>query len=102
MIDDLDPVIHAPKRLAIMAILASSTTTDFSFLREHLDVSESDMSKQISALERVGYLTVTKTSRGRGGATRYRATSEGLTAYKRHLAALRAIVGASIGAESTA
>ena len=31
---DLDGTIHSPKRLAAMAILASNTTTDFSFLRE--------------------------------------------------------------------
>ncbi|MGA8211287.1 MAG: transcriptional regulator [Nocardioidaceae bacterium] len=88
---DLDPVIHAPKRLAIMAMLTASTSTDFPFLREHLAVSDSDLSKQMSALEQAGYVSVTK-SRGRGGVTTYRATRAGGSAYRRHVRALRAIV----------
>jgi DNA-binding MarR family transcriptional regulator len=93
-IDRLDPVIHAPKRLAVMAVLTHSTSTDFGFLREHLDVSDSDLSKQMSALERAGYVTVSKSSRGRGGVTTYRATRKGAAAYQRHVRALRDIVGA--------
>ena len=92
-IDGLDPVIHAPKRLAVMAVLASSSSTDFAFLREHLGVSDSDLSKQMSALERAGYVSVRKSSRGRGGVTSYQATSTGLVAYRRHVRALRDIVG---------
>ncbi|MET0839405.1 MAG: transcriptional regulator [Marmoricola sp.] len=94
---DLDPVIHAPKRLAIMSVLASSTSTDFGFLREHLSVSDSDLSKQMAALEGAGYLTVTK-SRGRGGATSYRITRQGAAAFRRHVGALRAIVGQGVDA----
>ena len=90
----IDPVIHPPKRLAAMAILNSSTTSDFSYLRQQLGVSDSDLSKQMTVLETAGYVTVTKTSRGRGGATTYRITKSGATAFDRHLAALRAIVGA--------
>lgn len=92
-IADLDPVIHAPKRLAVMAILANSTTTDFGFLHRHLGISDSDLSKQMSALGKAGYVAVTKTSRGRGGATWYRITKEGAAAFERHVAALDAIVG---------
>ena len=88
----LDPVIHAPKRLAAMALLASTTSTDFSFLRDHLDVSDSDLSKQMSALEAAGYVTVTKIGRGRGGSTAYRITRQGRAAYQRHREALRALL----------
>jgi DNA-binding MarR family transcriptional regulator len=88
---DLDPVIHAPKRLAAMAILANSTSTDFAFLREYLGISDSDLSKQMAALEKAGYVSITKTSRGRGGATTYRITKVGAAAFQQHLAALRAI-----------
>jgi DNA-binding MarR family transcriptional regulator len=88
---DLDPVIHAPKRLAAMAILVNSTTTDFGFLRDHLGVSDSDLSKQMATLEKAGYVRVSKTSRGRGGATWYRATTEGTRAFTRHMAALNVI-----------
>ena len=86
---DLDPVIHSPKRLAVMAILDHSTTTDFPFLRSYLDVSDSDLSKQMTALERAAYVEVTKTGRGRGATTAYRITNSGRHAYRRHVEALR-------------
>jgi DNA-binding transcriptional ArsR family regulator len=99
-LDRLDPVIHAPKRLALMAVLTHSTSSDFGFLREHLGVSDSDLSKQMSALEKAGYVAVTKTSRGRGGVTTYRATRQGAAAYQRHVQALRDIVELSPGPPS--
>jgi len=89
----LDPALNAPKRLAIMAVLAGSASTDFRFLREHLGVSDSDLSKQAAALEVAGYVTVHKTSRGRGGVTTYRATRAGRRAYQRHRDTLRALLG---------
>ena len=97
-LDRLDPVIHAPKRLAAMAVLAHATSTDFAFLREHLGISDSDLSKQMTALEKAGYVTVTKSSRGRGGVTTYRITRAGATAYRRHVQALRDIVGSATDA----
>lgn len=91
-IKDLDPVIHAPKRLAAMAMLANSESTDFPFLREHLGVSDSDLSKQMAALEQAGYVAISKSGRGRGATTTYRITDDGRSAYQRHRAALRALL----------
>ena len=79
-----------------MAVLASSTSTDFGFLREHLEVSDSDLSKQMSALVAAGYVSVRKSSRGRGGVTTYRATRAGLAAYRSHVAALRSIIDSAV------
>lgn len=95
MIEDLDPVIHAPKRLAAMAILANADMVTFPFLREHLSVSDSDLSKQMATLEGAGYLKISKSGRGRGATTTYRITKDGREAYKRHRAALAAILGQS-------
>ncbi len=92
--DALDPVIHAPKRLAAMAVLANSTSASFGFLRDHLGVSDSDLSKQMSTLERAGYVKVSKI-RGPGGTTSFQITKAGAAAFERHLAALRAIVDAT-------
>ncbi len=87
-LDGLDPLLVAPKRLAIMAVLATSTTTDFAFLRGHLKVSDSDLSKQAAALEAAGYITIAKTGHGRGSATAYKATKLGRHAYRQHRATL--------------
>ena len=89
----LDPVIHAPKRLAAMAVLANADSADFPFLRSHLEVSDSDLSKQMAALEKAGYLETTR-SRGRGTAATFRITAAGRAAYRAHVAALQAIIAA--------
>ncbi|MET7418926.1 transcriptional regulator [Dactylosporangium sp. NPDC005555] len=92
MIEGIDPVIHVPKRLAAMAILANAPSASFRFLRDHLRISESDLSKQMSTLEAAGYVRSTKDGHGRGGTTTYRMTAAGDQAYKTHCAALRALL----------
>lgn len=92
-LDGLDPALTAPKRLAAMALLTRSAGADFAALRDHLGVSESDLSKQMAALAAAGYVTVRKSGHGRGGTTSYVATKDGKRAYARHRAALEAILG---------
>lgn len=92
MIDGLDPVIHVPKRLAAMAILANAPSASFRFLRDRLEISESDLSKQMSTLETAGYVTMAKDGHGRGASTTYAMTKEGRRAYQAHCAALRQLI----------
>lgn len=89
---ELDPVIHAPKRLAIMAILAASEWVDFSYLRHQLGLSESDLSKQMRALQEAAYAKVVKRGAGPGASTWFRMTREGRRAFDGHVRGLRALV----------
>lgn len=89
----LDPVIHAPKRLAAMAILTNASSCDFPFLKSQLGLSDSDLSKQMATLVDAGYVTVRKSGRGRGSVTTYRVTKLGRQAYRTHRAALAALLG---------
>lgn len=89
---DLDSVIHAPKRLRAMAILGAAKWVEFSFLREQLEVSDSDLSKQMAALTDAGYAEVKKNGHGRGSTTWFGITSAGRRAFNSHVAALRALV----------
>jgi DNA-binding transcriptional ArsR family regulator len=88
----LDALIHPPKRLAAMAILAASEWADFAFLRERLDASDSDLSKQMKVLHDAGYVKVNKRGRGRGASTWYRLTREGRHAFEAHVAFLQSLV----------
>ncbi|MFF5228867.1 winged helix-turn-helix domain-containing protein [Dactylosporangium sp. NPDC000521] len=92
MIGDLDPVIHVPKRLAAMAILANAPSVSFRFLKEQLRLTDSDLSKQMSALEAADYVKSTKDGHGRGASTTFSMTRAGRTAYTAHCAALRALI----------
>lgn len=84
----LDLTIHAPKRLAAMALLAHAYDADFKFLRDHLQVSDSDLSKQMSTLAEAGYVSVSKRGRGRASITTFRITKTGRDAYQAHRQAL--------------
>lgn len=88
----LDPVIHAPKRLAFMALLAHAQDADFTFVRAALKISDSDLSKQATALAEAGYLKITKSGYGRGSSTAYKITPAGRKAYQQHREALEALL----------
>lgn len=89
----LDEVIHAPVRFSIVAALATVDESDFSTLRDAIEVSDSVLSKQCSALETAGYVTVRKGYVGKRPRTWLSLTGRGRTAYDRHLTALREIAG---------
>lgn len=96
----LDPAIHAPKRLAFMALLAHAQDADFAFVREALKVSDSDLSKQATALNDAGYVEISKSGRGRGGRTTFRITKSGQAAYLAHRQALEALLAGEYFDES--
>lgn len=97
-IADLDPLIHAPKRLGAMALLAGADDAEFSFLKDHLDVSDSDLSKQMKALQEAGYVDIRKSGRGRNSSTSFKITKSGRKALERHLTALRALMDEAVPA----
>lgn len=92
MIDRLDPVIHAPARLAIMAILAATEWAEFRFLRQETGLSDSALSKQLSTLESPGYIEVRKWFLGKRPRTSVKLSRAGRAAFDAHVAALRALV----------
>jgi DNA-binding MarR family transcriptional regulator len=89
----LDEVIHAPVRFSIVAALATVDESDFATVRDAIEVSDSVLSKQASALEAAGYVKVRKGYVGKRPRTWLSLTSRGRQAYAKHLAALRAIAG---------
>lgn len=88
----LDDVIHSPVRLSAMAALRSADAVHFGLLRDALEVSDSLLSKHLSALESAGYVEVTKGYVGRRPRTWYSLTPEGRAAFDAYIAALREIV----------
>jgi DNA-binding transcriptional ArsR family regulator len=46
-----DELIHAPTRLAIVALLAASEWAEFRFIRHSAGLSDSALSKQLTTLE---------------------------------------------------
>ena len=89
---ELDPVIHAPKRLRIMAILSTFEHATFALLLERLELNAPDLSKQLKALQEAGYVKTSKTGKGPGSETWVSMTRRGRHAYNAHAATLRALL----------
>ena len=98
-----DDLIHVPARLSIVSLLAPTDGVEFGYLREQLGISDSALSKHISALAAAGYVTVHKENRG-GGIRRtwVNLTDTGLAAFDGHVAALHEILARARGGGAAA
>lgn len=88
----LDPLIHAPARLRLMTVLATVDQVEFATLRERLEVSDSVLSKHLSALAAAGYLSTRKGTLGGRRTTWVSATAAGRRALGAHVAGLRELI----------
>ena len=86
-----DPVIHAPARLQIMAVLAGVQDAEFAMLRTTADVSDSVLSKHLSALSEAGYVRLRKAAQDGRQRTWASLTRTGRAAFRNHVAALTAL-----------
>jgi DNA-binding transcriptional ArsR family regulator len=92
-----DQLIHAPTRLAIVALLAAAEWADFKFIRDSVGLSDSALSKQLTALEEAGYVDIRKGFVGKRPRTSARLNTVGRAAFEQHVAALQEIVAGSGG-----
>lgn len=89
---DLDATLQAPTRLKLMTMLTAVTEAEFSTLREGLEVSDSVLSKQVTALAEVGYVRSRKGAHLGRRTTWIALTAHGRTALRAHVAALRELI----------
>jgi DNA-binding MarR family transcriptional regulator len=88
----LDEHVVAPARLRLMTTLTAVSDAEFATLREALAVSDSVLSKHLSALEEVGYVRRQKgVHRGRR-TTWISLTPAGRKALSAHVTALRTLI----------
>jgi DNA-binding MarR family transcriptional regulator len=88
----LDPVIHAPARLRIVATLAAlpaGDTLSFTRLQDMLDLTAGNLITHLRKLEDAGYLTSEKTGNGTASRTSLALTPEGRVALESYTEALR-------------
>jgi len=93
---ELNPLIHQPTRLRIMAALVgmdNGDKADFTFLRDLLHLTDGNLSAHLRVLEDAGYVAVEKTFVKRRPKTWIWVTPEGRAAFTDHVDALEAIVG---------
>jgi DNA-binding MarR family transcriptional regulator len=90
-----DPVIHAPARLQLCALLVPLQDAEFSVLAGELEVSDSVLSKHIKQLAQAGYVKPTKRKSAGRQRTWLSLTSKGRKAFTGHLAELQRLAGMS-------
>ncbi|EIV92149.1 transcriptional regulator [Frankia sp. QA3] len=92
MTPDLDPILQAPARLKLMTMLTAVSEAEFVTLREHLAVSDSVLSKHVSALAAEGYVRSRKGVHAGRRTTWISLTPSGRDALKAHVTALRELI----------
>ena len=81
----LDPLLHSQLRLAIMSLLLSLESAEFTFLKEKTESTAGNLSVQIDKLEKAGYIEVEKTFRGKRPLTTCRITKKGIEAFETYV-----------------
>jgi DNA-binding MarR family transcriptional regulator len=93
---ELDPVIHAPARLRIVATLATlpdGDTLSFTRLQELIGLTPGNLIGHLRKLEDAGYLSSEKTGNGQASRTTVALTHQGRAALESYAATLRKLIG---------
>jgi DNA-binding transcriptional ArsR family regulator len=89
---NLDPLIHAPIRLAILSILITAENANFTFLKEAIGTTDGNLSTHLTKLEESDYITIKKMFKGKKPQTLCAITDKGKDAFQSYLAQLEQIV----------
>ena len=91
-VNGIDPLIHPPARLRLMAMLSAVTEAEFATLRDRLEVSDSVLSKHIGTLAAASYVSSRKGSHLGRRTTWVAITPGGSDALACHAAGLREVI----------
>ena len=95
--NELDPLIHVPTRLRIVATLAAlpeGDTLSFTRLQEMIGLTPGNLIVHLRKLEEAGYVSSEKTRNGAAPKTTVTLTSQGRAALREYTKALRDLLGA--------
>ncbi|GLU47482.1 winged helix-turn-helix domain-containing protein [Nocardiopsis ansamitocini] len=87
----LDQSLLNPTRLSIVSVLAATHWAESAYTREAVELSDSALSKQVSALDKLGYVQAEKGYVGKRPRTWLNLTDAGRKAFSDHVATLRRI-----------
>ena len=88
----LDPIIHAPNRLAILSILISVESAKFTFLKESIGITDGNLTTHLAKLEANRLIAIKKKFVGKKPQTTCAITEKGRDAFKAYLEKLEQII----------
>jgi DNA-binding MarR family transcriptional regulator len=86
---ELDPILHAQLRLAIMSILMNVAEAEFTYIKEKTGATAGNLSVQIDKLKQAEYLTVTKSFKNNYPLTVCKITPKGRAAFEKYVKDLK-------------
>jgi len=92
LIHTLNKAFDNRVRLGVMAVLMANESVSFNELKEALDLTDGNLASHVAALEKAGYVAVTKQFIGKKPNTTYAASKEGKTAFQEHLTVLEKLL----------
>ncbi|HEX8039677.1 MAG TPA: transcriptional regulator [Chryseosolibacter sp.] len=93
MFKDLDPLLHSQLRLAVMSLLMSLESAEFTFLKEKTNSTAGNLSVQLDKLSSAGYIKIDKSFKGKKPVTTCRMTKQGIAAFENYVNALKNYIG---------
>ncbi len=85
----LDPLLHSQLRLAVMSLLLSVKSAEFTFIKEKTEATAGNLSVQLDKLSSAGYIEIEKSFRGKKPLTTCKITKKGVTAFESYVTALK-------------
>ncbi|MFC5626385.1 winged helix-turn-helix domain-containing protein [Algoriphagus winogradskyi] len=85
----LDPLLHSQLRLAVMSILISVESAEFTFLKEKTESTAGNLSVQLDKLDKAEYIRITKSFKGKRPLTTCSVTQKGVRAFESYVENLK-------------
>ena len=79
---NLDPLLHSQLRLAVMSLRSGVDSAEFVFIREKTESTAGNLSVQLDQLSKAGYISVTKSFKGKKPLTTCSITKVGIKAFE--------------------
>ena len=86
---ELDPLLHSELRLAIISILISAESADFSYIKETTGATSGNISVQLEKLKTAGYIEIEKGYKGKMPQTTCKITQTGVDAFNAYVSVLK-------------
>ena len=89
MFKDLDPLLHSQLRLAVMSLLISLESAEFTFIKEKTNSTAGNLSVQLDKLSEAGYVAINKSFKGKKPVTTCSITKKGIKAFEDYVNTLK-------------
>jgi DNA-binding MarR family transcriptional regulator len=93
MFKELDPLLHSQLRLAVMSLLMSLESAEFTFIKEKTNSTAGNLSVQLDKLSEAGYIAIEKSFKGKKPLTTCKVTKKGIKAFEEYVSTLKQYIG---------